>query len=81
MITKIYKKIVKLTIKGNNSLNWSTDHFDHVDMFVDLTLLNIIDVYSLTLSIIIFKIITKRQNFLKITNSGTATQQPVVRFI
>ena len=37
----------------------STDHFGHVDLFVNLTLLNIIDVYSLSLSIIIFKIITK----------------------
>ena len=45
--------------KGNNSYSGQTDHFGHVDLFVDLTLLNIIAIYSLSLSIIIFKIITK----------------------
>ena len=52
--------MVTLTIKGNNSLiKVSTDHFGRVDLFVDLILLNIIAVFSLSLSIIIFKIITK----------------------
>ena len=37
-------------------LKGSTDLFGHVNLFVDLTLLNIIAVYSLSLSIIIFKI-------------------------
>ena len=45
--------------KGQYLLKGSTDNFGHVDLFVDLTLLNIIAVYSLSLSIIIFKIITK----------------------
>ena len=45
--------------KGQYLLKGSTDHFGHVDLFVDLTLLNIIAVYSLSLSIIIFKRITK----------------------
>ena len=52
----------KFTIKGNNSL------------FVALTLLYIIAVYSLSLSIIIFKIITKScKMFLKLPFKG---QQP-----
>ena len=36
-----------------------TDNFGHVDLFVGITLLNIITVYSLSLSKIVFKIITK----------------------
>ena len=49
----------KIDYKGQLLLKWSVDHFGHLDLFVDLTLLNIIAVYSLSLSIIIFKIITK----------------------
>ena len=46
----------------------------HVDLFVNLTLLNIIAVYSLFLSIIIFKIITKNSKIsLKLPIQG---QQP-----
>ena len=41
----------------------STEPFGHVDLFVNVTLLNIIAVYSLSLSIIIFKIITKKPKF------------------
>ena len=45
----------------------SIDHFGHVDLFVALTLLYIIAVYSLSLSIIIFKIKTKScKIFLKL---------------
>ena len=52
----------------------STDHFVHADLFVNLTLLNIIAVYSLSLSIIIFKIIAKNsKNSLKFPVQG---QQP-----
>ena len=35
------------------------NQFDHVDLFVDLTLLNIIAVYSLSLFIKKYKIISK----------------------
>ena len=58
---KNLRKIVKFEFKG--LLMRSIDHFDHVDLFVDLTLLNIIAVYSLSLSIINFKIITKNNKF------------------
>ena len=51
--------MVQIDYKGHKLLKGSTDHFSHVDIFVNLTLLNIIAVYSLSLSIIIFKIITK----------------------
>ena len=73
----------KIYYKGQLLLKGSTDHFGHVDLFLDLTLLNIIAVYSLSLSIIysIQDNNQKQQNFLKITNSGAATQQPVVQFI
>ena len=81
-MTKIYEKWLKIDYEGQYLLKGSTVHFANVDLFVNLTLLNIIPVYSLSLSIIIFKIITKNgKNFIKITNSGAATQQPVVRFI
>ena len=52
----------------------SSNNFDHADLFVDLTLLNIIAVYSLSLSIIIFKIITKNSKIsIKLPIQG---QQP-----
>ena len=55
--------MLKIDYKGQSLLKGSTDHFGHVNLFVDLSLLNIIAVYSLSLSIIVFKIITKkRQN-------------------
>ena len=68
-------KIIKIDYnKGQKLLKGSTDHFGHVDLFVDLTLLNIIAVYSLSLSIIIFKIITKNSKIsLKLPIQG---QQP-----
>ena len=70
-----------MTIKDNNSLRGSIVHFGHVDLFLGLTLLYIIAVYSLSLTIIIFKIITKkRQNFLKITiseGSNPTTECPI----
>ena len=53
-------KIVKnKTINMPQLFKGSIDHFGQVDLFVDLTLLNIIAVHSLSLSIIIFKIKTK----------------------
>ena len=46
----------------------------YIDLFVNLTLMNIIAVYSLSLSIIIFKIITKNSKIsLKLLIQG---QQP-----
>ena len=39
----------------------SNDRFSYVGLFVNLTMLNIIAVYSLSLSVIIFKIITKNR--------------------
>ena len=64
-------------MKGNNSLRGQLTilvTFTYVDLFVDLTLVNIIDVYCLSLSIIIFKIITKNRNIsLKLLIPG---QQP-----
>ena len=65
-----------MTIKGNNSLRDQLTifvHFGHVDLFVDLTLLNIIAVYSLSLSIIIFKITKNGKISLKLPIQG---QQP-----
>ena len=68
--------MVKNEYKGQELLKGSTDHFGHVYFFVDLILLYIIAVYSLSLSLITFKIITKNGKIsVKITNSGTATQQ------
>ena len=56
---------VKFDFKG------SIDRFCRVTLFEDLTLLNIIAVYSLSLYITIFKIITKNCNiFLKFQVQG-----------
>ena len=71
---------VKLSLKGNNSKG-SIDNYGFIKFFVDITLLNIIAVYSLYLivSIIIFKKYKKKmQNFLKTTNLMAATHQWVV---
>ena len=57
-----------ITPKGVNRPFWS------FDLFVDLTLLNIFAVYSLSLSKIVFKIITKNNKMsLKLPIQG---QQP-----
>ena len=57
----------------------SIDNFGPVDLFLGLTLLYVIAVYSLSLSIIIFKIITKScKIFLKLTIQGHQPQQKVV---
>ena len=67
-------KLWKIVIKGHLPLKGSIDNFGHINLFVDLTLLNIIAVYSLFLSIIIFKIITKNSKIsLKLSIQG---QQP-----
>ena len=53
-------KIVKIDYKRQYFFKGSIDHFVHADVFVGLSLLSIIAVYSLSVSIIIvFKIITK----------------------
>ena len=66
--------MVKNYYKGQLLLKGSSDHFGIVDLFVDFTLLNIIAVYSLSLSITIFKIITKNSKItLKLHIQG---QQP-----
>ena len=46
------------SLKGKNSYKGSINDFGDVDLFVDLTLFNIFAVHNLSLSIIIFKIIT-----------------------
>ena len=48
-----------MIIKDNNSFRGQLTISVMFDLFVDLTLLNIIAVYSLSLSIIIIKIINK----------------------
>ena len=66
--------MLKIDYEGQWLLRGSIDHFGHVDLFVNLTLLNIFPVYSLSLSIIIFKIITKNSKIsLKLSIQG---QQP-----
>ena len=66
--------MLKIYYKGQTLLQRSTDHFGHVNLFVNLTLLNIFAVYSLSLSIIIFMIITKNSKIsLKLPIQG---QQP-----
>ena len=55
MMNKLWKKV----FKGQLLLKGSIDNFGQIDLFVDLTLLNIFANNSLSVSIIIFKIITK----------------------
>ena len=52
-------------MKGSNSLKGSIENFGYIHLFVACTLLNIIAVYTLSLSITIFKIITKTLKFSK----------------
>ena len=68
-----------LTIKDNNPLRGQLTILVIFNLFVDLTLLNIIVVYSLSLSIITFKIITKNSEISiklpiqgRIPNNGLA---------
>ena len=73
-IYKFYENCLKLTIKGNNSLGGHLTILVMFDLFLGLTLLYIIAVYSLSLSKIIFKIITKNSKIsLKLPIQG---QQP-----
>ena len=66
--------MLKIDYNGPLLLKGLTDHFGHVDLFVDLTLLNIIADYSLSLFIIIFKIVTNNGKIsLKLPIQG---QQP-----
>ena len=66
--------MVKIDYKWQKLLKGSTDYLGHVDLYVNLTLLNIIAVYSLSLSLIVFKIITKNSKIsLKLPFQG---QQP-----
>ena len=63
--------LVKIYFRGQLLLKGSTDHFGHVDLFVNLTMLNIIAVYSLSLSIIKFIKMTKNcKIFLKLPIKG-----------
>ena len=67
-------KLLKIDYEGRLLLRGSIDHFGHVDLFLGLTMLYIIAVHSLSLSIIIFKIITKNSKIsLKFQIQG---QQP-----
>ena len=58
-LANMMNKLWKIVIKGHLPLKGSIDNFGHINLFVDLTLLIFFAVYSLSLSIIIFKIMTK----------------------
>ena len=70
---QILRKLLKIDYKGQLLLKGSIDHFRHTDLFLVLTLLYIIAVYSLSLSIIIFKITKNSKISSKLPIQG---QQP-----
>ena len=66
--------MVKIDYQGQLLLKGSTDHFGHVNLFVNLTLLNIFcSLQFISIYNNIHDNIQEQQNFLKITNSEAAT--------